>query len=48
MKIHELYTKQQTQIKDQTINKMLRKRETNKHIHIFLNEHQGMKGMGNI
>ena len=23
-------------------------RETNKSIHIFLNEHQGMKGMGNI
>ena len=23
-------------------------RETNKNIHIFLNEHQGMKGMGNI
>ena len=23
-------------------------RETNKNIHIFLNEHQGIKGMGNI
>jgi len=23
-------------------------REANKNIHIFLNEHQGMKGMGNI
>ena len=23
-------------------------RETNKNIYIFLNEHQGMKGMGNI
>jgi len=24
------------------------KKETNKNIHISLNEHQGMKGMGNI
>ena len=35
--------------KNETKNKIQwYKREANKKIHIFLNEHQGMKGMGNI